>query len=191
MMSHTVKNVESQTASTAVLLGLMPSVLSILGSSPVEMSLLSTRRPVLSLLLVMGAPVFNPIRLFDYINPQAILRGSSESVDTDVKHKVPPWVIAVLHHLLAFGAAANIARVAYELHTRAYSVVAACRGSFQIYIWTFSVIILHGLGLAAFSTRSRYDSLEDSVPFRSQTARPLHFRLKAAVKGWADHEFMS
>lgn len=189
MMKHYPTEVESQTASTAVLLGMIPSVLSILGSSPVELSLLSTRRPMLSLLLVLGAPVVNPIRLFDYINPEAILKSSSESANTEGKNRIPPRIVALLQHLFAFGAAANIAIIAFELNTKAYSVIAACRGSFMIYAWTFSVIILYGLGLVAFGSRSRYESSHDEIPPTSQSGKQLHLRLRAALGHWADHEF--
>ena len=187
MMEKTVKNVESQTASTGVLLGLMPSVLSILGPSPVDMCLLSTRRPLLSLLLTLGAPVVSPIRLFDSIEPREILKTSSQSISRAEKNKLLAGIIAVLQHFLALAAVANITMVAFELHTKAYSVVVACSGRYNIYGWTFSAAALHWLGLAAFKSRARFEP--HGRPATLPPGKRLHLRLRATLERWAGNEF--
>ena len=65
-------------AGTGVLLGLLPTTLSIFGSNTWETALLSTRRPVLSFLLALGAPVVTPARLFDSMDPREFLKLGKE-----------------------------------------------------------------------------------------------------------------
>jgi hypothetical protein len=54
--------------SAAVLLGLTPFILASLGSNTTELALISSRRPILAILLVLGSPSVNPIRTFAYPN---------------------------------------------------------------------------------------------------------------------------
>lgn len=60
-------------AITAVILGLAPTILSILGSNTIETALLSSKRPLLGFLLSLAAPVITPIRAFEQIDPRTFL----------------------------------------------------------------------------------------------------------------------
>lgn len=56
----------------SVIMGLTPTLLASLGPSVAEASLLSTHRPLLSLLsflISLGAPVVYPMRVFDFTDP--------------------------------------------------------------------------------------------------------------------------
>jgi hypothetical protein len=50
----------------AILLGLLPTILAMAGSTTVEIGLLAYRRPLLAFLVAMETPIVNPIRAFDY-----------------------------------------------------------------------------------------------------------------------------
>lgn len=200
MMENSVKNVESQTASTGVLLGLMPTLLLILGSSPVDISLLSTRRPLLSLLLTLGAPVVNPIGLFDLTEPWEILRTSPRSTNTAGntntagstntagKNKQLARIIVVLQYVFALAAVVNIIILAFELYTKAYSVVTSCRWRSHIFGWTFAPAALHSMGLLVFKLRARFTP-PPGLPSTPPPGKPLHLQLRATLERWADNEF--
>ncbi|RII04517.1 hypothetical protein CUC08_Gglean011904 [Alternaria sp. MG1] len=61
-------------AAASVLLGLTPTILAKLGPTIAEIALLSSRRPLLSLLLSMGAPVTCSSRFLQFENPVDLLR---------------------------------------------------------------------------------------------------------------------
>ncbi|KAG4432179.1 hypothetical protein IFR05_012346 [Cadophora sp. M221] len=56
-------------ASASILLGLMPTILSMLGPSVAETALLSLERPLLSLLISLGAPALFPMRFLIWVDP--------------------------------------------------------------------------------------------------------------------------
>lgn len=69
-------NEVSNFESADVLLGLTPTLLLGFAQSIGDLSLLSTRRPVLALLVSLGAPAVNVPRLFAYTNPLQSLIGA-------------------------------------------------------------------------------------------------------------------
>ena len=73
MINCLVQNLDGSSslflAVTGVVLGLAPTILSILGSNTVETALLSSKRPLLGFLLSLAAPVITPIRAFEQIDP--------------------------------------------------------------------------------------------------------------------------
>ena len=65
---------------SALVLGLMPTVFSLIGSTTIEIRLLSLRRPVLASLIGAASPMVNPLYAAEYRNPLYPLR--LEAVDT-------------------------------------------------------------------------------------------------------------
>lgn len=74
--------------SATVILGLMPTILSYVGPTVGEMALISSRRPVLAMLLVLGAPAIFATRPFDFDNPCKSLK---KDAGTFVFHKQRPF----------------------------------------------------------------------------------------------------
>ncbi|KAF7502655.1 hypothetical protein GJ744_005391 [Endocarpon pusillum] len=69
ILEHTSEVIKGDIASGIVALGLMPTILTFLGSSTAETVLLSRRRPLLAFLIASGSPSVNPLRTFVYPNP--------------------------------------------------------------------------------------------------------------------------
>lgn len=69
---------KAQLATSSVLLGLMPTVLGMVGSNSKEIGLLVQRHPILATLISVGAPVISPIRSFEYRDPLELLRPKRE-----------------------------------------------------------------------------------------------------------------
>jgi hypothetical protein len=63
LLSTVSESAKGDMASASVLLGLTPSILSSLGPTLAEVSLLSLRRPILAILISLGSPAIYPSRL--------------------------------------------------------------------------------------------------------------------------------
>lgn len=189
LMDNSVKNVEAQTAVTGVLLGLLPSILSILGSSPVELALLSNSRPVLSLLLALAAPVVNPIRLFDYVSPRDILVNLKDGAQVAQKQKRTSAWIAVIQFVLAAAAVLNVTLIALDLYHKAYSVVLGCNHRYQIFIWDYLVAALWLGGLLALKSRSHFEPLHGRPAGGPTGGASLLSRLRTQMQLWMRSEF--
>ncbi|KAL9613066.1 MAG: hypothetical protein Q9167_002365 [Letrouitia subvulpina] len=80
--------------SATIILGLMPTILSYVGPTVGEMALVSSRRPVLAVLVMLGAPAVYATRPFAYISP-------ADSLEKDVGnnfvlHKQTPLRAAMM-----------------------------------------------------------------------------------------------
>ncbi|KAE9369141.1 hypothetical protein N431DRAFT_493029 [Stipitochalara longipes BDJ] len=62
ILSNSRESTKANMASADVVLGLLPTILALLGSTTPELSLLSSRRPLLAFLLSIGAPAVSPVR---------------------------------------------------------------------------------------------------------------------------------
>lgn len=140
----------------AVLLGLTPTILGLVGSSTAETSILSLRRPVLSLILSVGSPSVHPLRSFEYWDPVRgiLLRKPKEQSQQPVEER-RNWgsiVISVLEYALALAAVTNVTELAHELETR---TVCAFSGPsmFTQYVWTYTAAAIHIVG--AITLRAR------------------------------------
>lgn len=74
LSEHIDDNDKADMQSATVILGLMPTILSYVGPTVGEMALLSSRRPVLAMLLVLGAPAIFATRPFEFDNPRKSLK---------------------------------------------------------------------------------------------------------------------
>ncbi|KAK0748827.1 hypothetical protein B0T21DRAFT_344440 [Apiosordaria backusii] len=101
-----------------VLLGVMPTVLSVIGASTEEMSMLANvaRRPLLALMLAAGSPSVYFSRAFDYHDPAQILHRHP--------NRLPQWrpkrwysklFISFAEYSLAIASIANIATLNWEI----------------------------------------------------------------------------
>lgn len=153
ILGNSTENVKSNTAAASVVLGLLPSVLSMAGSNSDEMGILAQHRPVLSFLLSLGSPVMSPMRAFEFPNPLRVL-DSSEEDQLDLP-QLCGWkarALSVLEYCLAMGAMANIIIMCWEIGVKAVCGFSA-DSIFLPLVWALTTIILHGL--AALSVRLR------------------------------------
>jgi hypothetical protein len=188
MIDNSVKNIETQTASTGVLLGLLPTILSILESSPVELGLLGTSRPVLSLLLTLAAPVVNPIRLFDCINPMDTLKNSEEGLKITSKRRGASTLIAASQLVLAIAAVVNVTTVAVDLYGKAWSVVLACKYRWMIFLWNYLVAALWLGGYLSLLSRSRFEPVRGGPATATRSNTSCTVRILDWVKQWPRNE---
>lgn len=105
--------------SALVILGLLLTLLSAIGPSVAEISLLSSHRPLLSFLISMGVPAIWPTRLFEYTNPISALESGENKLAIP---KLGTWIAIVtslLDYVIVIGAIANIMETSTEIGQKA------------------------------------------------------------------------
>ncbi|KAI0418303.1 hypothetical protein F5X98DRAFT_374100 [Xylaria grammica] len=143
----------------SVLLGLLPTTLSIVGSGPFETGLLAQTRPFLALMLALGSPVMYRIRIFDYPN----------LVDMFQHKKVPSLFHSSQEELTRrWSSLSNLAPVP--------SSVSSCKPNTFPLGWIFLGIPVHLIGAYAFFLCVSLQPIPGHVPSNT-------------VMRWAKHEF--
>lgn len=152
----------SEMASSAVILGLLPTILQALGSTAAETSLLALRRPVLSFLLVAGSPAVNAIKGSQFAEEVSqFVKGGGDTrrlvmPGLQFDH-IPPALrplIGAGEYLVVGAAVANVVELAYRLGVHGI-VVFAPETIFMVPMWTFLAVMVHLGGVAALHMRVR------------------------------------
>lgn len=136
--------------SAGVLLGLTPTILTLVGSSTAETALLSLRRLLLAFFLTAGSPSVNPIRAFEYHDPIVTLRNRRGHVRVASEH-ASCWQragIVAAEYALGMAAVANVAELGYRLGIRSVLAFAAPEMFLQL-LWTFVATLVHLCGCIA------------------------------------------
>ena len=163
------------------MLGLLPTVLSLAGTSTIESGLLALRRPLLALLVGVGSTSVFPMRTNEYKDPVEMLRARKGEYKLQPRRSAV-WerTIVGMEYLFAVLAIANLAQCSYVLGTRA-----VCSFSFETayapMLWAFLAIPCHVFGAIAVFLRVKIE--EENVvsrkqPFFSRLRAELHRRLR-------------
>lgn len=128
--------------SATVILGLMPTLLAIIGPSVAEISLLSAHRPLLSFFISMGAPAIWVHRTFEYIHPTEILREQRGVLRIS---KMRPWPAAMMslgQYVVAIGATVNV--IMTSIRVGRNSILAlGCTTTFAPLLWSILSFAIH------------------------------------------------
>ncbi|OGM51134.1 hypothetical protein ABOM_000332 [Aspergillus bombycis] len=158
ILSNLPENVKANMANAGVILGLLPTMLSMLGSNTVDTAILAqvAERPFLSLCLALGSPAVLPDRPFEYPNVKALL--GTDRVKKRITIAKPGgriWIlISALEYIVALGAVANIATVCYQLGIQCICNYAT-EVTAQPLVWAFIIAVIHTGGTIALSLRYR------------------------------------
>jgi hypothetical protein len=71
---------KAQLAVSSVLLGLLPTILGIMGSNATGIGILALQRPLFAMLSSFGAPLISSTRSFEYRHPVEMMQTKSEGV---------------------------------------------------------------------------------------------------------------
>jgi hypothetical protein len=163
---------KSNMATSGVLLGLSPWILSTIGSSTIEMSLLSSRRPVLAALLVLGSPAMNPTKPFQEYNPiKKLLMQKGEQWSPGQSNGRKSTVYIVLEFIAALLSIANLATLSWTLGWNTISTMSCDDSDTLVELWIGLAIIAHILGIVTFFRRARIHVDRDEDTSRSRLGR--------------------
>lgn len=129
-------------ASAQVTLGLIPSLITVVGNTVPEISLLASQRPVLALLITVGVPGMYPAKVTEYVNPYGVLDGAAfkrKRMFGSPEGTTRRTVIILGQYILALAIMANNLEMSLRLGSR--SVLSwGCRSWYMPTIWVlFSI----------------------------------------------------
>jgi hypothetical protein len=173
-----VENLDQYTqanmASWGVLLGLTPWLLSTLGSTTIEMSLLSSRRPLLAAMLVLGSPAMNPVRAFDDYNPieKQLLLGLKQWAPSKVSGTRCAFYI-LLEFAAAAASIANLATMSWTLARNTISTMSCDDSDTLAELWIGLVLFTHLFGIITLVSRAEIevDGEERDVKWKFRKVR--------------------
>ncbi|KAI5462800.1 hypothetical protein BGZ63DRAFT_379730 [Mariannaea sp. PMI_226] len=150
MLQNMFESAKVEMGVASLLLGLLPTILQSVGPSVDEVSILATRRPLLSFVLTFGMPFVRLER-----SPLSHLMNLREPLDVDVIGDAAdkwPWLwifTSVAEYILAIGAAANIFYLVYQLAFLSVSISAISIYSSTLpktyppFLWILLLIPVH------------------------------------------------
>ena len=140
----------------SVLLGLTPTILASLGPAIAEIALLSSRRPLLSLLLSMGAPVTYSSRFLQFDNPVDLLRRPEQPSILRMARKPLRFAIAISFFQYVFAILAIINLIATSVELGRKSVVSwRCSVSWLPLMWAITPIACYAPAVLSFELYRR------------------------------------
>ena len=122
LLHDTPEIIKANMATASVLMGLLPTILSLAGSSTVKVGLVALQRPLLALLLGIASPAVNPLRTFEYGAPARLMGREDYSAEPPTVSMFLRQLVSGMQYALALAATFNIAEVTYSLSIRTYSV---------------------------------------------------------------------
>ncbi len=173
ILSNASEFIKANMASAAVLLGIMPFALSVLGSSSEESALLYViaRRPVLTTLLLAGAPVVVALRPFEYKDPVGILRAREGRFYSLTMG--PSWLVLLLEYAVALAAVANVAHATYGLSVGVTTMILP-DARYLPGLWAGSGVLVHAVGALCLRSRLRRLTPEREPLLRSELTLSAH-----------------
>ena len=156
ILDHTKENVKANMASASVGLGLMPTILTFLGSSTTETALLSRRRPLLSFLIACGSPAVNPLPTFIYQDPVAGLKAREGRLLPQVFPRLSAFqaaIIVLAEYVLVLAAMVNVIMGSYYMGLWTINTV-SCPNTFLPILWVGLTVLIHLGGMLALALRT-------------------------------------
>ncbi|KAH9992690.1 hypothetical protein F4779DRAFT_239335 [Xylariaceae sp. FL0662B] len=158
---------KAEMAASAVILGLLPTILQGLGSVMAETALLSLRRPVLAFLLAAGSPAVAMVKGSEFVETVADFVEGGRVADLTLPRFAwdgieAPWrpLLSAVEYALVAGAVANVVILAYQLGVHAI-VVFVPETIFAVPLWTFLSVLVHIGAVVALHLRVKSRKIRD------------------------------
>lgn len=146
---------QASMGSASVLLGLLPTILSYVGPSYVEVGLLAQRRLLLALLVAAGSPAVSPIRTIDYQNPKQLLELNPGSIAEFEPTGGFEIVVSALEYTVVFAAIANLIVVTWQLCIRTICNFGTNIIWFPV-LWPAFAVLIHIVAMIAVRSKVRF-----------------------------------
>ncbi|KAI0200007.1 hypothetical protein F4808DRAFT_470698 [Astrocystis sublimbata] len=156
------KTWKADMAAAGVLLDLLPFMLSLVGCSTLEISILGLRRPVLALLLSACSPAVVPISALSNQDPSDILNRKPGSLEMPMLKGTKSFLIVLFEYIVVLGSLANIIHICWQLGIRT-----VCSFSIDVVffplIWALVLVVpIHTLGSVALRLRCQLKKCRES-----------------------------
>lgn len=155
ILANTNEVTKSEFGVVAVMLGLLPGVLQLIGPKFSDLAVLATRRPILALFMTIGSPC--PALDYETTGMETLLAEDSAPFWPTWVSTQRRWlstVISLLEYLLVMAAAGNVVYQFYRLTFYAVVLISTQLGqyggtleAFAPLLWAFLGIPIHTLGV--------------------------------------------
>ena len=115
ILANTTETIKANMASAGIILGLMPGFLANMGPTLSDASTITLERPLLSILLAIGAPALYPARPFGDWDPLEGIKGPSRRFSQITMRSFPPLAVSLLQYIIALTACFNTIAVSLAL----------------------------------------------------------------------------
>ena len=182
ILNATPEFVKSDMAAAAVLLGLTPTILSLVAMGPEESSLMAiaTTRPLLSFLVMAGSPALYIPRSFETDVPLNVLQQRAHHAKFPNFSSKTSAMLVLLQYVLSIGSIVNCITLSLQLGFQCIAVVEPDFPFFPL-MWFWTAVLAHILGFLVFR-------LQMKVEYNGQRSKASR-SLVARVKTWAKNEF--
>ncbi|KAI9150459.1 hypothetical protein HJFPF1_10226 [Paramyrothecium foliicola] len=187
MLENAPEYIKGDVTGGQVLMGFMPSVLALISASNEEVAMLAIvgRRPFLSLLLILGAPISyfkRPHTFTDTVEILKHLRGTQRVLRQ--KSLFTVIIISAIEYAAALIIGANVIHCSIELATKAVSSIDSGRNLLLPVLWLVFSIWVQLLGIHAFQLRVRGSrtTMSDNA-----NGRPLEMKQCASVRQFINY----
>jgi len=144
--------------SAGVLLGLTPTILATIGSSTPELALLSSRRPALTLLIVLGSPAVNALRAFEFDKSikdfQAGEGKEKNHFPNLAASKKQRLTCVFIEFFIALASVANLVQISLVINRNTIAIMSCDNSDMLVELWIGLALVTHGLGILTFFSKS-------------------------------------
>jgi hypothetical protein len=180
ILGKTDEVTKSEFGVVAVMLGLLPGVLQLMGPKFSDLAILATRRPILALFLTVGSPC--PALDYETTGMESLLVKDSSPFWPIWLRTRRPWlsvVISLLEYFVVMVAAGNVVYQFYRLTFYAVVLISTQMGqyggtleAFAPLLWVFLGIPIHALGVLQLHL-CRVPSADDAASTRPRNKTTL------------------
>jgi hypothetical protein len=157
---------KSNIGAAGVLLGLLPTILSLAGPDTAETGLLAQRRPFLAALTALGSPAVSPYRMFMASDPADLLLSKEKSGTVsliDIQNLGPMQKLGILaaQYLVAAAAAIGVFHNSWTLGVQTLCSFST-ESTYHPLLWATTALLANTM--AAVATMLRIAITEHSTP---------------------------
>ncbi|KAF9877514.1 hypothetical protein CkaCkLH20_05214 [Colletotrichum karsti] len=183
VLGEVSESIKAKNASAAIFLGILPSMLAMLGPSMTQLALLSTRRPLLSLLIALGSVGFYLDRLFRLETPTEILSMvQGERLIPRLRSSRWGFVVSVLEYLVVATAVLNVLNMAVRVGDRTIM-------SFRCNMWSLPLIWVTSLAGIFFLVAIPFQFSAVAKHMRNCTGDGTRSSVDAGPEGLGDTQW--
>jgi hypothetical protein len=165
-------------AAAGVLLSLLPTILSLAGSSSAEIGLLGQRRPFLASLIAAGSSAVSPFWIFETREPDELLCKRSDTGDLLARRelgKIKRLAILIAQYTLAACAVVNVTHTSWQLGVQTLCSFST-ETTFHPLLWAWAAVVAHIFGATA--VKLRVTIAERAIGSSAPVPRTLRARIR-------------
>ncbi|KAI1397971.1 hypothetical protein F4819DRAFT_470249 [Hypoxylon fuscum] len=165
ILSQYGANFQANAQGASIVLGLIPTLLSVIGPNVGEIYLLSIHRPLLATLLSIGSPTYQIARLFEYHHPGNLLNAEDGKLQISVSSTYSIVSLSIIEYLVALMASGLVVYTSIEMGQK--TILAwGCTTQFAPLLWAVLTVVPQIFVAGGYLATSWNTDAEQPAPHR-------------------------